>query len=56
MFVTRATLCKGNKILLFAGDGHLFEINLLSHDFLRISEHLDIVSKSLKIWIQYPNL
>ena len=25
-------------------------------DFSRISGHLDIVSKSLKIWIQYPNL
>ena len=28
----------------------------MSHDFLRISGHLDIVSKSLKIWIQYSNL
>ena len=25
-------------------------------DFSRISGHLDIVSKSLKIWIKYPNL
>ena len=24
--------------------------------FPRMSGHLDIVSKSLKIWIQYPNL
>ena len=28
----------------------------MSHDVLRISGHLDIASKSLKIWIQYPNL
>lgn len=31
---------------------YLLQINLLmSHDFSRISGHLDIVSKSLKIWI-----
>ena len=28
----------------------------MSHDFLRISGHLDIVSKSLKILMHYSNL
>ena len=52
--VTRATFFEENTILLFAWDSIYFKLN-----FPRISEHLDIVSKFLKIFIQffigYPN-
>ena len=55
------TFFKRNKCLLFAWDViNLLRINLfMSHDFSRISQHLDNVSKSLKIFVYffigYPN-
>ena len=54
-FFTRATLFEGNKILLFAWDVIYFKLIYWCH-IPRNSGHLHIVSKSLKIWIQFPNL